>query len=93
MAEQSIGALIAFIGADVSRLQRAVQNAEKLLKQYEANAVQTLPKVEKGWVKSFDNINKTISKATTTIQKPLNNLSQSLFSIKGLLLSFGTYKS
>jgi len=92
MAEQSIGALIAFIGADVSRLQRAVQNAEKLLKQYEANAGQTLPKVEKGWVKSFDNINKTISKATTTIQKPLNNLSQSLFSIKGLLLSFGTYK-
>lgn len=92
MAEQSIGALIAYIGADVSRLQKAVQNAEKLLKQYEANAGQTLPKVEKGWVKSFENINKTINKATSTIQKPLKNLSQSLFSIKGLLLSFGTYK-
>lgn len=92
MAEQSLGALIAYIGADVSRLQRAVQNAEKLLKQYEANAGQTLSKVEKGWVKSFENINKTINKATSTIQKPLKNLSQSLFSVKGLLISFGTYK-
>lgn len=92
MAEQSIGALIAYIGADVSRLQKAVQNAERMLKKYEESAGQTLPKVEKQWIKTFDNINKTISKASSTIQAPLNKLSQSLFSIKGLLISFGTYK-
>ena len=92
MAEQAIGALIAYIGADVSRLQKAVQNAEQLLKKYEGSANQTLPKVEKQWTKTFDNINKTISKASSTIQAPLNKLSQSLFSIKGLLISFGTYK-
>ena len=92
MAEQALGALIAFIGADVSRLQRAVKNAEQLLKKYEGSTGQTLPKVEKQWVKTFDNINKTISKASSTIQAPLNKLSQSLFSIKGLLISFGTYK-
>jgi len=68
MAEQALGALIAFIAADVSRLQRAVKNAERLLKKYEESTGQTLPKVEKQWVKTFDNINKTISKATTTQQ-------------------------